>query len=208
MRNASQEGNWIRGLAVAMLLFAVATPSFAQGPGGGGPPAAQPFTVNQVKPNIYWIGGGGGNSGVIVGTDGVIVIDAKTSAAGGRQVLDDIAKITPKPVTTVILTHSDGDHVNGLAGFPKGLTIIAQDNCKAEMEASLSDARGAAPADYMPTKTVAAEEKLTIDGVHLDLLHWAPAHTERRSDHLPPRRQARVHRRYHRRPGALYLSAP
>src|SRR6516225_10920440 len=73
-------------------------------------PAAAPFTVHQLKPNVYWVEGGGGNSGVIVGDKGVIVVDAKTTAAGGKELLDNIAKITPKPVTTVILTHSDGDH--------------------------------------------------------------------------------------------------
>ena len=56
----------------------------------------------------------------------LIVIDAKTTPAGGKELLEDIAKITPKPVTTVILTHSDGDHVNGLASFPAGITITAE----------------------------------------------------------------------------------
>ena len=84
---------------------------------GAQAPAPAPFQVHQLKPNVYWVEGGGGNSGVIVGDKGVIVVDAKTSAAGGKELLDDIAKITPKPVTTVILTHSDGDHVNGLGGI-------------------------------------------------------------------------------------------
>ena len=43
----------------------------------------------------------------------MIVVDAPTTAAGGKELLEDIAKITPKPVTMVILTHSDGEHVNG-----------------------------------------------------------------------------------------------
>jgi cyclase len=71
--------------------------------------------------------GGSGNSGVIVGDKGVIVIEAKTTPAGGKELLEDIAKITPKPVTTVILTHSDGDHISGLAPFPAGITIIARE---------------------------------------------------------------------------------
>src|SRR5580704_16362793 len=142
------------------------------------PPAA-PFVVHQLKPNVYWVEGGGGNSGVIVGDKGVIVVDAKTSAAGGKQLLDEIAKITPKPVTTVFLTHSDGDHVNGLASFPKGITIIAHENNKKEQEAALAaGGRGAPPADHLPTQVVTKnKENLKIDGVNLELLHWAPAHT-------------------------------
>ena len=143
------------------------------------PPAAAPFMVHQLKPNIYWVEGGGGNSGVIVGDKGVIVIDAKTTAAGGKELLDDIAKITPKPVNTVILTHSDGDHVNGLASFPTGITIIAHENNKKEQEAALAaGGRGAPPAGHLPTRVVSKnKENLKLDGVKVEVFHWAPAHT-------------------------------
>lgn len=142
------------------------------------PPAA-PFMVHQLKPNVYWVEGGGGNSGVIVGDKGVIVVDAKTTAPGGKELLDDIAKITPKPVTTVILTHSDGDHVNGLASFPAGITVIAHENNKKEQEAALAaGGRGAPPKDHLPTQVVSKnKENLKIDGVKLEVLHWVPAHT-------------------------------
>lgn len=136
-----------------------------------------PLSVKQLKPDVYWTqGGAGGNTGIIVGKDGVIVIDAKTTPASAKEMLAEIAKITPKPVTTVIVTHSDGDHVNGLAAFPAGLTIISQENCKKEMEASASS-RNPAPQDRLPTKTVANKESVTINGVKLTLLHYAPAHT-------------------------------
>jgi cyclase len=142
-------------------------------------PAPAPFTAHQLKPNVYWIEGGGGNSGVIVGDKGVIVVDAKTTAAGGKELLDDIAKITPKPVTTVILTHSDGDHVNGLAAFPPGITIIAHENNKKEQQTALTaGGRGAPPADHLPTRVVTKnKESLKINGVKVEMLHWAPAHT-------------------------------
>jgi cyclase len=172
---------WIRG-AVLGLALAAAPAIWAQqggGGGGGGRGGAQPpLMVHQLKPNIYWVEGGGGNTAVIVGKKGVIVVDTKTSAAGGAELVADVAKITPKPITAVILTHSDGDHVNGLASFPKGIAIIAQENCKTEMQAALSTPAGAALADHMPTRTVTKNrEDTTIDGVHLRLLHFAPAHT-------------------------------
>ena len=109
----------------ALLSFgSLTTLAVAQGP------APAPLMVHRLKPNVYWIEGGGGNSGVIIGDKGVIVVDAKTTPAYGKELLEDIAKITPNPVTTVILTHSDGDHVNGLASFPAGITIIAHENNK------------------------------------------------------------------------------
>ena len=154
-------------------VLSLGTLAFAQGP------APAPLMVHQLKPNVYWIEGGGGNSGVIVGDKGVIVVDAKTTAAAGKELLDDIAKITPKPVTTVILTHSDGDHVNGLASFPAGITIIAQENNKKEQDAALAaGGRGAPPAGHLPTQTISKnKDDLKLDGVKVEVLHWAPAHT-------------------------------
>ena len=142
-------------------------------------PAPAPFMTHQLKPNVYWIEGGGGNSGVIIGDKGVVVIDAKTTPAGGKELLEDIAKITPKPVTTVILTHSDGDHVNGLASFPTGIRIIAHEGNKAEQEKALAaGGRGAPPKDHLPTDAIAKnKDSMTIEGVKFEFYHWAPAHT-------------------------------
>ncbi len=165
--------NLFSGIVVTIGLAAFATVAAAQ-------MQAPPLKVMPLTGGVYWTSGGAGaNTGFIVGTNGVIVVDAKMTAASAKEMLADIAKVTPKPVTTVLLTHSDGDHVNGLAGFPKGLTIIATENCKKEMEESEKgpNPQMAAPKDYMPTRTVTKNEDVTIDGVHLRLLHFAPAHT-------------------------------
>ena len=136
-----------------------------------------PLKVTKIKDNVYWAQGGvGSNDGIIVGTTGVIVVDTKTTTDSEKEVIAEIAKITPKTVNTAIITHSDGDHANGLAAFPAGLTIIAQENCKKELEAS-AGSRNPAPQDRLPTKTYNKTDKLTIDGVHIRLYHWAPAHT-------------------------------
>jgi glyoxylase-like metal-dependent hydrolase (beta-lactamase superfamily II) len=137
----------------------------------------QPLKVTKVKDNVYWVQGGvGSNDGFIVGNSGVVLVDTKTTVDSEKGVIAEIAKVTPKMVNTVIITHSDGDHVNGLAAFPAGLTIIAQENCKKEMQAS-AGSRNPAPQDRLPTKTYAKTDKLTVDGVHIRLYHWANAHT-------------------------------
>lgn len=153
--------------------IALVASAFAQGP------APAPFTTHQLSSNVYWIEGGGGNSGVIIGEKGVVVIDAKTSAAGGKELLDDIAKITPKPVTTVIETHSDGDHINGLAAFPTSVKVIAHENDKKEQETALAaGGRGAPPEGHLPTQVVSKNhETLKIEGETIEAYHWAPAHT-------------------------------
>ena len=137
-----------------------------------------PIVTHALNGGVYWIEGGvGSNSGVVIGKDGVIVIDAKQTPDSGKAVMAEVAKLTSKPVTHIILTHSNLDHVDGLPGFPKGLTIIAQENCKQQMEHPRNNPQNVDVSGYIPTKTVAKKESMTIDGVRFILLHWAPAHT-------------------------------
>jgi cyclase len=161
---------------MAVLALALAAPALAQGQGAQQP---QPLDVRMLKPNVYYLVGGGGNTGVVIGTNGVIIVDTKTTPAAGQQIVDEVKKLTPKPITTVFLTHSDGDHVNGLASFPSGIKIIAHENEKKEEEAALqAGGRGAPPADKLPTQVVTKnKEDMTVDGVKVEVLHWAPAHT-------------------------------
>jgi cyclase len=137
------------------------------------------YLVHPVRDGVYWIeGGAGANSGFIVGDRGVIAIDVKTTVESEKLTLSELAKITTKPITHVILTHQDSDHVTGLPALPTGLTIIAQENCKKALDdaAARGDAN-ALPKAYLPTQSVDKMESLTIDGVHVVLLHAAPAHT-------------------------------
>ena len=178
----------------ALALSGLAAPAIAQQP----PP---PLTMKQLKPDVWaGLGGAGGNSTIIIGKTGVIVVDAKQTEAGAKDLLAEIAKITPKPVTTAIITHSDGDHVNGLVAFPAGIKIIAHENNKKEQEAALAaGGRGAPPADRLPNQVVTKnKETMTIDGVKLELYHWAPAHTSGDLDGLPAGREDRRHGRHRR----------
>jgi glyoxylase-like metal-dependent hydrolase (beta-lactamase superfamily II) len=138
------------------------------------------LTVSQVKPDVYVVTGAGGNSTVIVAKNSVLVVDAKITQAAGTALIAEIAKITPKPVTTVFLTHSDADHITGVAGFPAGVKVIANEGNKREQqEATAEGGRGVPPPQSLPTEvTTKTKETRTIDGVKLELYHWAPAHTQ------------------------------
>lgn len=163
------------GLAL-FVCAGLAVPGVAQ----RGPQAPPPITMKMLKPDVWaGLGGAGGNSTIIIGKTSVIVVDAKQTEAGAKDLLAEIAKITPKPVKTAIITHSDGDHLNGLVAFPEGIKIIAHENNKKEQEAALAaGGRGAPPKDRLPNQvTTKTKESMTIDGVKLELYHWAPAHT-------------------------------
>ncbi len=162
-------------LCVALAAFAGAP---ASGPLGDGQAAPPPLTVQAVTGNLYLVkGGSGANTAFYVTKKQVFVVDAKMSAESAAEMLREIGKVTPAPVTTVILTHSDGDHINGLSGFPRGLTIAAHVNCKADIEAAAESVPGLK--DYVPTRTF-DELKSTLskdDGGWVDLVHLGPAHT-------------------------------
>src|SRR5438309_8636127 len=159
------------GLAVLTTLSALAPSLRAQA-------QFAPIQTHALNGGVYWVEGGvGSNSGVVIGKDGVIVIDAKQTPESGKAVMAEVAKLTPKPVTHVIITHSNLDHVDGLPGFPKGLTIIAQENCQQQMEHPRNNPQNIDLSGYIPTKTVVKKESMTIDGVRFVLLHFAPAHT-------------------------------
>jgi len=159
------------GLAVVAALSALAPSLRAQA-------QFAPIQTHALNGGVYWIEGGvGSNAGVVIGKDGVIVIDAKQTPESGKAVMAEVAKLTPKPVTHVIITHSNLDHVDGLPGFPKGLTIIAQENCQQQMEHPRNNPQNIDLSGYIPTKTVVKKESMTIDGVRFVLLHFAPAHT-------------------------------
>ncbi len=137
-----------------------------------------PLTVQPIRGGVYLAkGGSGANTGFIVGKKEVIVIDAKMTEAATKEVLAEIKKVTPNPVGHIILTHSDGDHVNGLSGYPKGLPIIAHANTRKDMDEAFKTPQMSALVPYLPNDTLTADRQMTIDGVNLSLRYFGPAHT-------------------------------
>ncbi len=137
----------------------------------------EPLVVSRLKDNVYLARGGvdrnAPNMGIVVGQTGVILVDNKNSIAAEKAVHAEIAKITPKPVITSIVLHSE--HESGIAALPAGVKIIAHENAKRRMEVSTE--RDRIPPAYFPTKTVGKDEMMSIDGIRVRLLQFAPAAT-------------------------------
>jgi cyclase len=90
--------------------------------------AAEPedgeLDVVRVRPNFYMIAGAGGNIGVQIGSDGVVLVDAGTENASGR-VLAAIRKLTELPIRYIIDTNAEPYFVGGNAKLAKaGKTIF------------------------------------------------------------------------------------
>ena len=115
---------------VSMVMTAAQQP-----PAGVAPqaPAPRVVEVEKLRDNLFMLKGGGGNTAVFITADGVVVVDTK-NPGWGQPILDRIKELTPKPVTTIINTHTHGDHVSGNVEFPASVEVIVHENTKANME--------------------------------------------------------------------------
>ena len=130
------------------------------------------------------------NAGFVITPQGVVLIDALGSPELARRLLLEIRKLTPLPVTHVIVTHYHADHIFGLLVLKQaGARILAHrgareylvsDTARLRMEASRKDL---APWIDTQTRLVEADEwldgdrELVLGGVRLRILHMGPAHT-------------------------------
>ena len=196
----------MRPCGLAVLLAACAmTPALAQiaAPVGATAPkvAAPEMVAQKVSPSAWYVEGVGAlgssanqnfisNAAFIVTPAGVVVIDALGSPALAGRLMAEIRKVTPIPVTHVIVTHYHADHIYGLQALKaQGARIIAHraaleylnsDNARLRLEASRQEL---APWIDDKTQLVSADEwidgpkELTVGGVRFMLQPVGPAHT-------------------------------
>jgi glyoxylase-like metal-dependent hydrolase (beta-lactamase superfamily II) len=130
-----------------------------------------------------------GNSGFIVGTDGVVVVDTGISYRHGRAMLEAIARITDKPVRLVIITHAVQEFLFGNAAFAeRGITLLAHAksvdlmrsrcrHCLEDLDKLLGAELMAGSRVVLPNRTVDGSTRLTVAGRDLDLLYFGWAAT-------------------------------
>jgi glyoxylase-like metal-dependent hydrolase (beta-lactamase superfamily II) len=176
-------------LSLAVLLLAVQLPAHAA--------ALEPV---KVADGVYaFIGGPGepsadnagniGNSGFIVGDDGVVVIDTGISYRHGRAMLEAIARVTPKPVRLGIVTHAVQEFLFGNAAFEeRGIPLAAhaksvelmRSRCEHCLE-NLNKVLGAQLMEgsrlVLPTRIVEGSTPLDAAGLRLQLLSFGWAAT-------------------------------
>jgi glyoxylase-like metal-dependent hydrolase (beta-lactamase superfamily II) len=151
-------------------------------------PQASPrvVEVEKLKDNLFMLKGGGGNTAVFVATGGVVVVDTK-NPGWGQPILDKIKELTSKPVTTIINTHTHGDHVSGNVEFPASVEVVTHENTRTNME-KMAPVTGLqqtpAPNIFtahggrgLPKKTF--KDKLTLDkgADQVDLYYFGRGHT-------------------------------
>jgi glyoxylase-like metal-dependent hydrolase (beta-lactamase superfamily II) len=127
-------------------------------------------------------GGRGANTGAYIGEKEVLLIDSKQDSASVAQVLAAIKKLTNNPVTRLVNTHADGDHVFGNRFQPAGVTFIAHENCLKEffvpsMNGTPSDWNNPALKAFLPSVTYKDRLDLQVGAKRIQLYYFGVGHT-------------------------------
>jgi cyclase len=133
----------------------------------------------------------GANAGVIIGRDGIVVVDTLISAKEAKKFIKDIRAISNKPVKYVVNTHMHLDHTFGNCEFEKlGAAIVAQTEEKGAMKSYAEPALKNASAYGLTEKDMEGteicypgltfEKRMEIDlgDRTVELIYLGHSHTE------------------------------
>lgn len=90
--------------------------------------SADEIVVTKAAEDLYFLTGVVGNVAFLITDEGVLVVDSGTRPSHGDAILEEIAKLTDKPVRYLIFTHYHMDHVLGAQQFPEETICIAHKN--------------------------------------------------------------------------------
>jgi len=143
------------------------------------------FKSTEVAPGLYMLEGeggfAGGNLGLLMGEDGVVLIDDGLPPLVGR-LQAAIDELTEEPVEFLINTHVHGDHIGGNEALGKeGATIVAHDNLRQRLLADgMTTATGDVPApkDSLPVVTFSDSVTFHLNGREAFVFHVESAHTD------------------------------
>ena len=161
--------------AVLAVLALAATPGFAQDDF-----SKVEVTVEKVGGNVYMLKGAGGNIGVSVGEDGIVIVDDEFLPLAPK-IRAALSGITDKPVRFVLNTHWHGDHTGGNLAFGETAPIIAQENVRERLKAGGNiRGRSITPAPKGALPVITFENKVTVhlNGEDIRAIHFGKGHTD------------------------------
>ena len=147
--------------------------------------------IQKMRDNLYFISGGelderatwtGGNSMVLVGDKGVVLVDTMLPGAG-RGILAQIKSVTDKPVTMIINTHTHFDHTGSNTEFPATVEFVAHEGTRANLAREKCQpvtncaAFKGENAKFLPKRTFKDRLTLFSGKDQIDLYHFGRGHT-------------------------------
>ncbi|MBM3837931.1 MAG: MBL fold metallo-hydrolase [Verrucomicrobia bacterium] len=142
-----------------------------------GAPAQQDFSkveikATQVAKNIYMLEGAGGNIGVSVGPDGLLIVDDQFAPLA-QKIEAALKQLNPGKLKFVLNTHHHGDHTGGNAHFGREAHIIAHTNVRKRLRKGPSESQPG-----LPIITFDDALSLHFNGEEIKMLHVPPGHTD------------------------------
>ena len=149
------------------------------------------ITFRKLSPNCYaFTAEGDPNTGVVVGEDGVLVVDTQATPLMAREVIRRIRRVTSKPIKYVVLSHYHAVRVLGAAAYKAGQIIASQTTLELIRERGRQDMkseigrfprlfRGAKSIPGLTWPTLAFKDELTLRMGELEVkvIHAGPGHT-------------------------------
>jgi len=140
--------------------------------------------TTKISDNFYTLEGQGGTVGVLVGPDGVFMVDCQFAPLSDK-LMAAIKQISDKPVRFLVNTHVHGDHTGGNENFGKmGATIIARGTLRNRLMHPAPAANGTTPPAMppigLPMITFNANSQLAfhMNGEDVQLIPIPNAHTD------------------------------
>src|SRR5688572_26648477 len=152
-------------------------------PQGPTPASLKAATIEKVRDNLYVITGSGlanmdafsgGNTAVLVTDKGVVLVDTKLPG-WGQPILDRIKTVTDKPITTIINTHTHGDHTGSNDFFGASVETIVHENTRTNM--TRMDEFNGEKAKFVPKRTYKDKLSLGSGRDQVDLHYLGVGHT-------------------------------
>jgi glyoxylase-like metal-dependent hydrolase (beta-lactamase superfamily II) len=160
----------IAGGLLSLFLTIVPSPLRAQ--------PQQDFSKVQIKAtkvagHVYMLEGSGGNIGVSVGDDGIVIVDDQFAPLAPK-IKEALKKIEDQPVRFVLNTHFHGDHSGGNPEFGKEATIIAHENVRKRLASGPNPmVRGG-----LPVITFNDRASVHLNGEDIRAIHLPHGHTD------------------------------
>jgi len=138
--------------------------------------------VAKVAGTVYMLQGYGGNIGVSVGLDGVLIVDDQYAPLADK-IKAALKGITDKPVKFVLNTHWHFDHTGGNAYFGETAPIIAHENVRKRLESggnikAFNMTIAPAPKSALPVVTFDDKVVVHINGEDIRAIHFPKGHTD------------------------------
>lgn len=141
------------------------------------------ITTQKVNRNIYMLSGKGGNIGLFIGKNNVLMIDDKFPEHT-ENITKKITELTPKPVKYLINTHYHFDHTGGNVNLGKsGAIIVAHKNIRERLSTDqfikFFDVKmPATPTEGLPVITFTQDINFHLDNEDINVTHHPHAHTD------------------------------